>query len=449
MEDLFEQAQEAAMQGNWSQLTYCLQQLLANSEISSIDSPPTVGSNPNTAQNQELVLNLALQVLEMGDFRDCWDVAKIFPSLGEGAIVPLMQFLQDEERDLGTRWFAARILGEFNHPKAIAALIDVLQSCDDEELRSIAASALANFGNDAIAVLNDLLKQENTRLLAVQILAQARTAATIAPLLEVVNDAQVSVRATAIEALSSFHDSRIPPILVAALQDPAAEVRRLAVEGLSFRSDLLTEFDLVGLIKPLLLDLNLEVCRQSAIALGRLGTPAAIGALLQVLRSPHTPELLRLEVVRALGRSEQATALDSLQQELLCQSLQSDSSLSISQEIIHVLGQVQTPEMKPKAAQILIQALQTPSLVQLAHLKQALAFGLGQLGDQSALEPLLQLLEDSDLGVRLHVVAALKMLAPDMAYQRLQQLATKTTLQPAMQQGVAIALQEWSVAGRS
>jgi HEAT repeat protein len=443
MEDLFEQAQEAAMQGNWSQLNHCLQQLLFSSEVQSIGTQPSVTSDKDVTQNLELLLSLALQVLEMGDFRERWEVAKIFPTLGEVAIDPLVQFLQDEELDPETRWFAARILGAFNHPTTITALIDVIQTCDDEELRSIVASALANFGNDAIAVLNDLLQPESTRLLAVQILSQVRTTATIAPLLQVANDAQVAVRATAIEALSSFHDQRIPPILMAALQDPAVEVRRLAVHGLSFRADLLTEFDLVSLIKPLLFDVNLEVCRQSAIALGRLGTPTAIAALLQVLRSPYTPELLGLEVVRSLGRTEQAAALDGLQQELTRRSLQFDSSLQLSQEIVHVLGQVQTPEMQPKAAQILVQALQMPSLVQLAHLKQSIAFGLGQLGDQSALEPLLQLLEDSDLGVRLHVVAALKKLAPETAYQRLQQLATKTTLQPAMQQGVAIALQEW------
>jgi len=48
--------------------------------------------------------------------------------------------------------------------------------------------------------------------------------------------------------------------------------------------------------------------------------------------------------------------------------------------------------------------------------KQAIALSLGQLGDMQAIDPLIQLLADADAGVKLHVITALKQLAPQAAH---------------------------------
>jgi len=53
-------------------------------------------------------------------------------------------------------------------------------------------------------------------------------------------------------------------------------------------------------------------------------------------------------------------------------------------------------------------ATQSPSV------KQAIALSLGQLGDMQAIDPLIQLLADADAGVKLHVITALKQLAPPL-----------------------------------
>ena len=81
----------------------------------------------------------------------------------------------------------------------------------------------------------------------------------------------------------------------------------------------------------------------------------------------------------------------------------------------------------------------TQSLV----VKQAIALSLGQLGEMQAIEQLIQLLADADVGVKLHAITALKKLAPEAAYGQLQQLATESELAPDLKQGVALALAEW------
>ncbi len=289
-----EQAQAARNSANWSLLIQVLQQLisevLAESEL-------------------EQMLDLAIDGLVAGDFQQRWDIAKVFPKLGQSAISPLIEILEDEDADEELRWYAARILGEFNQPVAIVALVEVLKTSDSEELSAMASSALGQIGSPAVAALTELLAEENTRLLAVRSLSHIRRSETIAPLLSVVQDSQISIRAAAVEALSSFHDARIPPILLKALDDLAAPVRREAVTGLSFRYDLRQELDLVNRLAPRLNDFNLDVCCSAAIALGRLGTDTAANALYQALDF-NTPASLQIEIVRALGRVGTATSLD-------------------------------------------------------------------------------------------------------------------------------------------
>jgi HEAT repeat protein len=427
-----EQSQAAAQQRNWPLLNQYLRQLVLGEDPGAIHR----GMESQAEIAPEQILDLALDVLEAGDFSDRWGVTKVFPKLGTGAIAPLIAILQDEEADLELRWFAARTLGEFDCPEVVTALVDLLQTCDDEDLNDMAASALANLGPSAVTALSGLLTEEHSRLLAVRSLSQIRRSETIEPLLTMVHDPQVTIRTTAIEALSSFHHPRIPPILIDALDDPAAQVRQAAVLGLGLRSDLLEELNLVDLIQPLLWDLDLEVCSSAAIALGRLGTEAAATALFQVLMLPTTPIPLQVRVVRALGWVETSNVLEYLQQAL---TLESEEAC---QEIVIVLGQVKQPGLTSKAARILIDLLRLEHpAIQAPRLKQAIALSLGELGETNAIEPLIELLA-SDAGVRLHAIAALKKLAPETVRYQLEHLASHGNLAPELKQGVAIALQE-------
>jgi len=153
---------------------------------------------------------------------------------------------------------------------------------------------------------------------------------------------------------------------------------------------------------------------------------ALLNPALQLLRPG-----LAVEIIRAIARV--GTDLEGLQTYL-------QSAVPLGKlEAIAVLGRVESLQAKAQAAKILLQCLE---LQPDAREKQAIAFSLGQLGRLEALESLIQLLADSEAGVRFHAIAALKQLDPQVAYQRLK-VMTGEALSPALQNGVAMALQEW------
>jgi len=423
------QAQAAHDAADWSSLIQYLQQLILREN----------SRHPEIVKNREYLLRLTVSTLEMGDFQQRWEIAKVLTNLGNIAISPLIEILEDEDAEEELRWYAARTLGEFQHPDVIASLVELLKTNEDEELKAIAATALGQMGTLAISAISELLVKEDTRVLAVRSLSCIRQTETIAPLLSVVQDSQAAVRAAAIEALSSFHDERVPPILLEALEDVAATVRRAAVFGLGFRPDLCETSDLVTKLQPRLYDFNLEVCCAAAVALSRITSDDAAQQLFQVLISPHTPIKLQLEIIRALNWMGTLSGLKYLQQ-----ALNHNSSQTMWQEIVTVLGQVQKPELTQLATEILLDMLQSKHPgTEIASVKSAIALSLGQLGKMQTIEPLIFLLADPNAAVRLHAIAALKNLDGEAAHQQLQQLANNTALTPDLQQGIAIALAEW------
>lgn len=426
---LLVQAEAAYNAADWSSLIQYLQQLIFGAD----------SKHPDIVKNREYLLTLGLSILEMGDFQQRWEITKVLTYLGDIAIPPLIEILEDEGAEEELRWYAARTLGEFQHPEAITPLVELLKTDEDEELKAIAATALGQMGTVAITSLTELLLDEETRLLAVRSLCCIRQPETITPLLSVAQDPQAGIRAAAIEALSSFHDERVPPVLLNALYDIAAIVRRAAVLGLGFRPDLHQALDLVTRLQPKLYDFNLEVCCAAAVALSRMGSDDAVKHLFELLISPQTPTTLQLESIRALSWVGTPSSLEYLQT-----ALNQITSETLWQEIVTVLGRVQKPQLTTPAAEILLQILRSHHpATEIASIKSAIALSLGQLGKMQAIEPLISLLADRNASVRLHAIAALKNLDGKATHQQLQQLVNNATLTPDLQQGIAIALAEW------
>ncbi|MDP8934776.1 MAG: HEAT repeat domain-containing protein [Cyanobacteriota bacterium] len=160
------------------------------------------------------------------------------------------------------------------------------------------------------------------------------------------------------------------------------------------------------------------------------------------MRSPLTPVELLIETVRALSWIETAAALEYLQQTLMAELNNTNSP--VCQEIVTVLGRVEKPELKAKAAEIMIDLLDSNHpAVESVEIKQSLALGLGQLGDMRGLDALILMLSDADNSVRLHCMAALKQLGAAEARQQLESLVKQESIEPRLKQGIAIALREW------
>jgi HEAT repeat protein len=443
LQDSLAQAHLAARRGDWLWLLQWLQHELSANELTALlDQASPHPDNDEVETLMHTVLNFAFDILQHGDFQERWDVAKLIPQFGDRAIAPLLALLQSTTVDLDVRWFAVRMVGEFHQPEVLSALIELLPSAEDE-LQDAAMTALAGFGEAAIAPLSELLDSPTARPLAIRTLAQIHHAAIIPLLLHHIHDDAPSIRAMVLETLSSFHDVHMPSVFIAALRDPSSAVRQVAVTALGLRHERLQELDVVALMAPLLADISLEVCQQTAIALSRLRTDAAAHALFEALQAPYTPTPLKVDLVRSLGWIETPTALTYLQQ-VLQQAIAAPEMMPVVQEIILGLGHIESPQLQEQATQLLLTVLhldQAP--VHQPSLRQALALSLGHLGHPVALDPLIQLLADADAGVKLHAVAALKRLDSSLARLRLETLARDNSLSTDLSHGVAIALQEW------
>lgn len=355
----------------------------------------------------EKAVAIAIQVLQVGDFQTRWDVAKIFPKIGEKAIAPLLEILHSEQADSEIRWFALRILGEFNQPYLVISLVKFLEETQEEELALYCAQTLAKIGQPAITALIQLLKDEKSRLLAVKSLAQIRRSEIIEPLLSVVDDSNVEVRITAVEALSSFHQKGLIPVFIKALKDTSAKVRKEAIIALKMRGDLKKQFDLVNHLQPLVYDINSEVGQQAVLALGCMRDETAIAVLFNVLSWNNAALSLKKEAVRALNWSGSMKALDYLKY-CLNNCLKS-SDIGLCEEIIAVLGRQESTELKSYAAKIVIDFLNSEQEIALTpQIKQAIATSLGELRDSVALTHLEKLTFDDDSKVKLYAKAAIK-----------------------------------------
>ncbi|NES02064.1 MAG: HEAT repeat domain-containing protein [Okeania sp. SIO2F4] len=439
MSNLLEQAKIAAQQQNWSLVSSYLQKFISESK-----SKKTTSTFQNDNVDLDAVIDLGIEVLENGDFQEKWDIDKLFKQIGKPAISPLIEILKDREIDLEERWFVTRILAKFNSEEVLEVMGNIIVSSEAEDLQEIAADTLANFGELGIDILTDLLARPESRLLATKALAKINCISIITPLLTVVKDENNDVRIAAISALTNYSDSRIPIVLISALKDTVAKVRKAAIIGLAGYANLQKELGLVKLLQPLLWDINFEVSQQAAIAMGKIGTNSAATALFELLKTATVPFFLKIDAVRALGWIETQVSLEYLQNLLGYNFLvEGDDREQIVNEIIRVLGNLEKPELKPLATDILIEfiASNNPSL-ESGCVKKSLALALGYLGNIHALDYLIQLLEDEDNSVRFHSVAAMKQLDGEKAYQKLISLSQEETLNSQLKTGIAIAIAE-------
>ena len=383
----------AARQQNWLEVSNQLK-LLPQSRTKLFTLEP---------EDWHIAFHLALKMLVEADFQHKWEITKLLPLFGDKIIEPLCKLALDETIEVEVRWFICKVLGKFPHQRVVLTLVKLLQQTKSSELITIAEKTLIAIGDRAVDALIDLLSESKHRALAVRALSYIRTSQTIAPLLKVSTAEESELRTIAIAALSSFHDARIPPVLITALQDRVSSVRREAAIALGFRADLCRELDLVTQLQPLLYDLDLEVCRQTAISLSRMKQPEATTALFNVLQADTTPASIKTDLIKALGWCENASAIGYLEKGL------NNASELIVREIITVLGRITTPELKQIATKVLTNFWQNNRQCS-SDIKQSLATSLGQLCCHNARQVLEEIARDSDRKVKLHALSALRKL---------------------------------------
>lgn len=385
----------------------------------------------------------ALDVLRVGDFQARWDIAKQLESSDEAIIPPLLTLLKQSAPDAELQWFIAKVLGTLGHPDAAAALGQLLDASEDEDVRTMAAQGLAALGAGAIDRLSEGLNDPDRQTMALRALVQINRPEVLPLLLEVAHTESAIARSLALEALDRFSDPRIVPVLLDALTDASAEVRKTAIAGLANPTPEWPATDLVQRLIPSLEDPDLDVAAQAARVLGRLATETAAIALTQKCCAPATPPPLQQPLIQALGWIGSLTATQGLLEIWQRLAQQSPIPEQLLQDILIGVSNITGAAEQAEIAEQVLEWVRSPVLQQADALRARAILPLGKLAAPSMLPMLILLFEDPNYTVRLHLVAALKQIAPEQAYDAIQQRIKDGNVSPQLAEGLAIALQEW------
>lgn len=350
-------------------------------------------------------LELALKVLELGNFEEKWAIAKILVKYGKEVIAPLKEVILDEKANVEHRWYSLKILNEIKNPEIILIVTELLNITQEEDLLLLASQTLASQGKQSIAFLSQLLENSSYRRLAMKALSQIPSIEIVKPLLSVVNDQDSTIRAMAIATLRNFDTPEIKSVMINALKDYASSVRKEAVIGLGLKLKLSKELEIVKLMLPLLYDINLSVAQQTVISLSRCSHPLVTRNIYQLLRYSNTPDSLKITVVRSLSWIATPKSLECLEEYIYI------SNLSITIEIITVLGRVTKSDLQSQAVTILSNFYHSNSLkLKSPEILQCLCYSLKQLNATTTIDIVKAIEANDNSQVRFYAQNALKQL---------------------------------------
>ncbi len=299
------------------------------------------------------------------------DVLAQATSLTPAAWRAIEQAVRD--RDAPVRMRALAVLGRH---EPLPSLPVVLGALDDDSREVRLAAAL---------VVEGVARQhadapEETRL------------ATL-PLLERLDDADRSIRLSALRALGALRDPRAIPALVRIASEQTGDLRTAAVDALG--SPAMGG----GAALPTMVRLSRhrpvdDLARHADLALGEVATPTAVAALVAALGAPPVPEEAKLGLLHA-GRA----AVDALAGEV---ARGTPSSAALAAALLGEIGD-------RRATETLTRAIAPPES-SAAVVRVALE-ALGRLRDPAAVPALARAAEAPQADVRLQAFAALEALA--------------------------------------
>ncbi|HOC01907.1 MAG TPA: HEAT repeat domain-containing protein [bacterium] len=378
------------------------------------------------------------------------DTQSALSKYGKGVVLPMAELLKQNSQDVRCKVIVAKILGEAGDQDAINILLRLLKD-NDKSVQKAAAYSLGLLKNPvAVEPLLDVLKQGYSEVCPSVIIALGKIGDTraVEDLLSVFQQTSDGdgLRNLVVEALSEISDKRAFQVFIKCLGDSDSRTRRYAVIGLGKLKD--TEA-----VEPLIniLDDPNRFVRDSAIeALCNMGDPRAIGPVVGKLDQPNMwapakhvvkfgglaveplslvllnhpkpevrersawilgeigdrkaveplivslsdrDETVLISSIEALGKLKDVRATAPL-----IEKLKNEWRLSITDKIITSLEHI-----GEKAVPQLIDALKSDD----AKVRKNVATALGRIMDPSAVEPLIELLDDENKDVGNAAVRAL------------------------------------------
>jgi HEAT repeat protein len=323
------------------------------------------------------------------------------------AVEVLIPLLKDKDEMLQTS--AAYALGELNDARAVRPLLVAL-SDEKSGVSGFAAVALSQITVPKVDSLLACLKDANAgvRQKAAELLSNYHTPAVVAALNTATSDRDPAVRKSATLSLTFLSESdpiksdfrflkdanpnvrlgglmdlerlkfqNIFELLLAALEDSDANVRKGAVEELAKTRDRRAVEPLIAALK----DKDAEVERAAAGFLGNFGDQRAVDPLIAALQSPD--EFVQAAAAESLGRIKDPRAIEPL----IAAVVSPNPSLDLAAG--DALGQFKDQRVVEHMIAILNDE-RIHSLPIGGYIQSAAIFALGEVGDPSAIEPLLQ-----------------------------------------------------------
>ena len=300
--------------------------------------------------------------------------------LREPAVGLLIEALKDKDEDV--RKHAATALGEIGDERALQQLIQALNN--EWGVQSEVAKALGKIGEPAVEPLIQALedRDENLRSGAAMALGNIGDARASAPLIEALKDENRDVRREAAFALGEVGDERAVEPLIQALKYEDKWIRKAAAMSLGQVGD-------ARAVEPLIQALkygDTDVRSGAEIGLGKLGE-LAVEPLVHVMNDKHQDMDARWKAAMALGEIGDERALEPLTRVMM----DDHENIYFREGALECLGRLGKP-----AVEILIQTLKAedaPFQIKAAH-------ALGDIGDARAVEPLTKALESEKRFVR-------------------------------------------------
>lgn len=443
--DLEAKAAIPKLQDKLSNLNSSIQELCTNKDVANwMSTVEALGKLSKQNAVSELH-NKILQGLDHPfDFFTLFGAGTLLGKFDNESILPeLFAVLKDQSSHV-RRANAALVLGQIGNELAIGKLINALDDDQHPSVRKAVVNALEQFdAEEALSGLIQALIDQNHSVYnsATRALIQMENQAAIPKLHDLLHHSNGNVGWLAAVVLGHLGNDGAFSRLRQELSNSNSNTRKVAVEALG---QLANQQVILELLSVLQSDLDYDVWRSAAIALGQLGNKDedTLSELLKALRHYYPHELneniktslnLNGSVVIIQGMSEEKIRTlgdEDAVQRWLWEHRNLDTRIKIAKALAK-LG-------IEDAIRGLFDGLKREST---AYTRLAAAIALGQLGKEEATQELLDSLKDVDPNTRKEITAALVKLGNQQIVFELLKLLQDNSLDSGTRWSIAFALE--------
>ncbi|GAB4361241.1 MAG: hypothetical protein Kow006_31840 [Gammaproteobacteria bacterium] len=287
-----------------------------------------------------------------------------------------------------------RIMEEVAAPENVAELLGFIES-QDPVIRLHTARILKRFSTtevrDALVkLLSDSAKA--VRLEALTGLGELSIPVDVEPICKMLRDADMTVQSKAIDTIIRINSADSVKYLLEILQDESEYVRRAAVEVLNEVGNTSAIKDLIDALR----DKDWWVRVRASDALGSIGGPRVVESVLSLVKDED--EFIRRFAIEILNSTK-----DSRAKNYLAEALE-DEDWWVRERAVDALAAIGDPSVIPR----LVKLMQSDDRAAPVVIR-----ALAQIGDKSALEPVMEMLKHPDNSVRKEALRALATLADE------------------------------------